>query len=64
MHINEDILSLMVVRYGGATEQISLEGFICLVMRLNCMARIFQRLCESGKITLNESEWIGLTMYS
>ncbi|KAK7142015.1 hypothetical protein R3I94_011648 [Phoxinus phoxinus] len=64
MHLNEDILSLMVVRYGGASEQISLEGFICLVMRLNCMARIFQRLCESGKITLNESEWIGLTMYS
>ncbi|XP_056101636.1 calpain-1 catalytic subunit-like [Rhinichthys klamathensis goyatoka] len=64
LHLNEDILSLMVVRYGGASEQISLEGFICLVMRLNCMARIFQRLCESGKITLNESEWIGLTMYS
>ncbi|XP_067311188.1 calpain-1 catalytic subunit [Pseudorasbora parva] len=64
MHLNEDILNLMVVRYGGASEQISLEGFICLVMRLNCMASIFQRLCESGKITLNESEWIGLTMYS
>ncbi|KAG1935840.1 calpain-1 catalytic subunit [Pimephales promelas] len=38
LHLNEDILSLMVVRYGGASEQISLEGFICLVMRLNCMA--------------------------
>ncbi|XP_058605564.1 calpain-1 catalytic subunit-like [Onychostoma macrolepis] len=64
LHLNEDILNLMFVRYGGATEQISLEGFICLVMRLNCMARIFQRLCENGKITLDESEWIGLTMYS
>ncbi|ROL51917.1 Calpain-9 [Anabarilius grahami] len=38
MHLNEDILNLMFVRYGGASEQISLEGFICLVMRLNCMA--------------------------
>uniref|UniRef100_A0A672NIW1 Calpain-1 catalytic subunit-like n=1 Tax=Sinocyclocheilus grahami TaxID=75366 RepID=A0A672NIW1_SINGR len=38
LHLNEDILNLMFVRYGGATEQISLEGFICLVMRLNCMA--------------------------
>lgn len=64
LHLNEDILNLMFVRYGGATEQISLEGFICLVMRLNCMARIFQRLCENGKVTLDESEWIGLTMYS
>ncbi|KAL1258138.1 hypothetical protein QQF64_011382 [Cirrhinus molitorella] len=64
LHLNEDILNLMFVRYGGASEQISLEGFICLVMRLNCMARIFQRLCENGKITLDESEWIGLTMYS
>ncbi|XP_051723673.1 calpain-1 catalytic subunit-like [Ctenopharyngodon idella] len=64
MHLNEDILNLMFVRYGGASEQISLEGFICLVMRLNCMASIFQRLCENGKISLNESEWIGLTMYS
>ncbi|XP_016310487.1 calpain-1 catalytic subunit-like [Sinocyclocheilus anshuiensis] len=64
LHLNEDILNLMFVRYGGATEQISLEGFICLVMRLNCMARIFQRLCENRKITLDESEWIGLTMYS
>uniref|UniRef100_A0A671S5F0 Si:ch211-202f3.3 n=1 Tax=Sinocyclocheilus anshuiensis TaxID=1608454 RepID=A0A671S5F0_9TELE len=40
LHLNEDILNLMFVRYGGATEQISLEGFICLVMRLNCMARL------------------------
>ncbi|XP_048047709.1 calpain-1 catalytic subunit [Megalobrama amblycephala] len=64
MHLNEDILNLMFVRYGGASEQISLEGFICLVMRLNCMASIFQKLCENGKISLNESEWIGLTMYS
>ncbi|XP_067224349.1 calpain-1 catalytic subunit-like [Chanodichthys erythropterus] len=64
MHLNEDILNLMFVRYGGASEQISLEGFICLVMRLNCMASIFQRLCENGKITLTESEWLGLTMYS
>ncbi|ROL51916.1 Calpain-8 [Anabarilius grahami] len=40
MHLNEDILNLMFVRYGGASEQISLEGFICLVMRLNCMAKI------------------------
>ncbi|KAK2878554.1 hypothetical protein Q8A67_019345 [Cirrhinus molitorella] len=63
LHLNEDILNLMFVRYGGA-EQISLEGFICLVMRLNCMASIFQRLCDNGKITLDESEWIGLTMYS
>ncbi|XP_077094289.1 calpain-1 catalytic subunit [Siphateles boraxobius] len=46
MHVNEDILSLMVVRYGGAAEKNTLEGFICLIMRLNCMARIFQRLCE------------------
>ncbi|RXN11317.1 calpain-1 catalytic subunit-like protein [Labeo rohita] len=64
LHLNEDILNLMFVRYAGASEHISLEGFICLVMRLNCMARIFQRLCENGKITLDESEWIGLTMYS
>ncbi|XP_016099416.1 calpain-1 catalytic subunit-like isoform X2 [Sinocyclocheilus grahami] len=64
LHLNEEILNLMFVRYGGATEQITLESFICLVMRLNCMARIFQRLCEHGKITLDESEWIGLTMYS
>ncbi|KTF77217.1 hypothetical protein cypCar_00039660 [Cyprinus carpio] len=28
------------------------------------LKRIFQRLCENGKITLDESEWIGLTMYS
>ncbi|XP_057183887.1 calpain-1 catalytic subunit-like [Triplophysa rosa] len=64
MHLNEDILTLMTVRYGGASEQISLEGFICLVMRLNCMASIFQRLCDGGKVTLDESEWIRLTMYS
>ncbi|TRY86939.1 hypothetical protein DNTS_002869 [Danionella cerebrum] len=64
LHLNEDILNLVVLRYGGASEQISLEGFICLVMRLNCMASIFQRLCENGKITLDESEWIGLTVCS
>uniref|UniRef100_A0A672ND13 Si:ch211-202f3.3 n=1 Tax=Sinocyclocheilus grahami TaxID=75366 RepID=A0A672ND13_SINGR len=38
LHLNEEILNLMFVRYGGATEQITLESFICLVMRLNCMA--------------------------
>ncbi len=38
LHLNEEILNLMIVRYGGATEHVSLEGFICLVIRLNCMA--------------------------
>ncbi|XP_052010265.1 calpain-1 catalytic subunit isoform X2 [Xyrauchen texanus] len=62
MNLTEEILNLMVVRYGG--EKISLEGFICLVLRLNCMASIFQKFCKEGTITLDESEWIRITMYS
>ncbi|XP_065144726.1 calpain-1 catalytic subunit [Paramisgurnus dabryanus] len=64
MHLSEEILNLMAVRYGGTLEQISLEGFICLVLRLDCMAKLFQRLCNKGKVTFDESEWIRLTMYS
>lgn len=35
--LSDDMLSLMVLRYGASSGQMSLENFISLVLRLDCM---------------------------
>lgn len=35
--LSDSMLSLMVVRYGASSGQLSLESFISLILRLDCM---------------------------
>ncbi|XP_035530438.1 calpain-1 catalytic subunit-like [Morone saxatilis] len=64
MRISDDILNLMALRYGSSSGVITLESFISLVLRFDCMNQIFRQLTDGMTMTLQESEWMYLSMYT
>ncbi|XP_030247459.1 calpain-1 catalytic subunit-like [Sparus aurata] len=61
---SDDMLNLMALRYGSSSGQISLESFISLVLRFDCINKIFSQLSDGLTMTLRESEWVYLSMYT
>uniref|UniRef100_A0A671WLR6 Zgc:136872 n=1 Tax=Sparus aurata TaxID=8175 RepID=A0A671WLR6_SPAAU len=53
---SDDMLNLMALRYGSSSGQISLESFISLVLRFDCINKIFSQLSDGLTMTLRESE--------
>ncbi|XP_076604936.1 calpain-1 catalytic subunit-like [Chaetodon auriga] len=64
MRVSDDLLNLMALRYSSASRHMTLENFISLMLRLDCMDKIFKQLSDGGVMTLHESEWIYLSMYT
>ncbi|MEQ2257570.1 hypothetical protein ILYODFUR_036069 [Ilyodon furcidens] len=64
MRVSDDMLNLMALRYGASSGHMTLESFISLILRLECMFKIFRRLSDGKTMTLQESEWIYVSMYT
>ncbi|XP_066526125.1 calpain-1 catalytic subunit-like [Hoplias malabaricus] len=64
LRVSDGLLKLMAFRYGDSTGRITMEHFICLALRMNCMAKIFRKLADGPEMILKEEEWLHLTMYS
>ncbi|XP_076604935.1 calpain-1 catalytic subunit-like [Chaetodon auriga] len=65
LRISDDMLNLMALRYGTSSGVITLENFISLILRFECMSQIFKQLTGGGPaLTLNESEWLYVSMYT
>ncbi|KAM4540300.1 calpain-3-like [Fundulus diaphanus] len=64
MRVSDDVLNLMVLRYGVSSGHMTLESFISLILRLECMFKIFRQLSDGKTMTLQESEWIYVSMYT
>ncbi|XP_028996048.1 calpain-9-like [Betta splendens] len=64
LKISDDMLNLMALRYGASSGQMTLESFISLVLRLSCMHKIFQQLADGKVLSLKESEWMYISMYT
>ncbi|XP_073340051.1 calpain-1 catalytic subunit-like [Pagrus major] len=62
--ISDDMLNLMALRYGSSSGQITLENFISLGLRFDCINKIFSQLSDGMTMTLRESEWMYLSMYT
>ncbi|XP_015204861.2 calpain-9-like isoform X1 [Lepisosteus oculatus] len=62
--VNDELLNLMALRYGDSSGRLTLESYMCLMLRLECMAKIFQNLSDGKGMYLRPSEWLFLTMYS
>ncbi|KAM9842721.1 calpain-1 catalytic subunit-like [Aulostomus maculatus] len=62
--ISDTILDLLALRYGSSSGQITLESFISLSIRLECMKGIFSLLSNGQALTLRESEWLYISMYT
>nr|XP_040054957.1 calpain-1 catalytic subunit-like [Gasterosteus aculeatus aculeatus] len=64
MRMKDDMLSLMALRYGASSGHITLESFIGLILRLDCMSKIFKQLSDGKNMNLQESEWMYISMYT
>ncbi|XP_005739083.1 calpain-1 catalytic subunit-like [Pundamilia nyererei] len=64
MKVSDDMLSLMALRYGASSGHMALECFISLMIRLDCMKKIFKQLSDGKSINLKESEWMYVSMYT
>uniref|UniRef100_UPI0037E88E89 calpain-1 catalytic subunit-like n=1 Tax=Semicossyphus pulcher TaxID=241346 RepID=UPI0037E88E89 len=64
MNVSDDMLNLMALRYSASSGHITLESFISLILRLDCMYKIFKQLSDGKAMTLQESEWIYISMYT
>ncbi|KAM4542778.1 calpain-1 catalytic subunit-like [Odontesthes bonariensis] len=64
MRVSDDMLNLMALRYGASSGHMTLESFISLIIRVDCMSKIFKRLADGKAMTLQESEWMYVSMYT
>ncbi|XP_019405119.1 PREDICTED: calpain-13 [Crocodylus porosus] len=59
----EQLLHLVALRYGNSSQKISFPDFVCFMIRLEKMAKVFYNLAEDGRIYFNETQWLTLIMY-
>ncbi|KAF7704411.1 calpain-1 catalytic subunit-like [Silurus meridionalis] len=64
LRIGDILLKLINLRFADSTGRITLERFIFLALRLDCMTEIFKKLAARQYMLLKEHEWLHLTMYS
>ncbi|KAM3594114.1 uncharacterized protein V6R79_002521 [Siganus canaliculatus] len=64
LNLGDDLLNLMALRYSASSGHVSLENFISLILRLDCMYKIFRQLSDGKAMSLRESEWIYISMYT
>lgn len=62
--LNNTIYQLLVARYSDLDMTIDFDNFVCCLMRLEMMFRIFKNLDsnESGSIQLDFCQWINFAM--
>ncbi|XP_048084304.1 LOW QUALITY PROTEIN: calpain-1 catalytic subunit-like [Alosa alosa] len=63
MQISDSMLNLMALRY-GSKGNLTLESFVSLMLRLECMSKVFEKLSDGKGIYLQAHEWMHLSMYS
>ncbi|KAK7904862.1 hypothetical protein WMY93_017469 [Mugilogobius chulae] len=62
--VSDSMLNLMALRYGASAGHMSLESFISLSIRLECMSKIYHKLKHGDFMVLGESDWMQLCMYT
>nr|XP_057946308.1 calpain-1 catalytic subunit-like [Doryrhamphus excisus]XP_057946309.1 calpain-1 catalytic subunit-like [Doryrhamphus excisus]XP_057946310.1 calpain-1 catalytic subunit-like [Doryrhamphus excisus]XP_057946311.1 calpain-1 catalytic subunit-like [Doryrhamphus excisus]XP_057946479.1 calpain-1 catalytic subunit-like isoform X2 [Doryrhamphus excisus]XP_057946480.1 calpain-1 catalytic subunit-like isoform X2 [Doryrhamphus excisus] len=60
--VSEDMLNMLLLRYGTPSGHVTLENFISLALRLGFMKKIFNRFSDGMTVTLRESEWMYISM--
>uniref|UniRef100_A0A3B5M049 Calpain-3/13-like C-terminal EF-hand domain-containing protein n=1 Tax=Xiphophorus couchianus TaxID=32473 RepID=A0A3B5M049_9TELE len=60
MRVSDDMLNLMALRYGASSGHMTLESFISLILRLDCM---FSESAGSGPDQMS-NRWIYVSMYT
>ncbi|XP_041669174.1 calpain-1 catalytic subunit-like [Cheilinus undulatus] len=64
INVSDDMLNLMALRYSDSSRHVTLESFIGLMLRFDCMHKIFRQLSDGKAMSLREAEWIYISMYT
>ncbi|XP_053700613.1 calpain-8-like [Synchiropus splendidus] len=64
MTVSDSMLNLLALRYGAASGHMTLESFIGLIIRLDCMFKVYKHLSDGMSMELSQSEWMCLSMYT
>ncbi|KAM9635508.1 LOW QUALITY PROTEIN: calpain-13 [Trichechus inunguis] len=63
--VSRELMDLMNLRYSDSAGRVSFPSLVCLLIRLEAMAKAFRKLSKDGKgLYLTEMEWTNLVMYS
>ncbi|XP_068009811.1 calpain-13 isoform X3 [Melanerpes formicivorus] len=63
--VDEQLLRLLVLRYGDTAGRVGFSDFCCCLLRLHTMTYAFQNLAEGGsQISMTSMEWLTLVMYT
>ncbi|XP_061482102.1 calpain-13 [Rhineura floridana] len=64
LFISDKILQLMTVRHGDSAMRMNCSDFVCCMIRLETMAKVFRNLSADGRgIYFTENEWMTMIMY-
>ncbi|KAM9777649.1 calpain-8-like [Neosynchiropus ocellatus] len=64
MTVSDNMLNLLALRYGATSGHMTLESFIMLIIRLDCMFKVYKHLSDGTSMELSQSEWMCLSMYT
>ncbi|XP_069500087.1 calpain-1 catalytic subunit-like isoform X2 [Ambystoma mexicanum] len=66
LYVDEFLVQLVGLRYCQPDRTVSYSSFICCLLKLDTMSRIFhESACVgSGTVTLNYKQWLRMTMYN
>ncbi|KAM8834271.1 calpain-8-like [Synchiropus picturatus] len=56
MTVSDSMLNLLALRYGAASGHMTLESFIGLIIRLDCMFKVYKHLSDGMSMELSQSE--------
>ncbi|XP_029448881.1 calpain-13-like isoform X2 [Rhinatrema bivittatum] len=64
LDVSNDMLNVMVLRYGDSSRRLNFTDFLCCMIRLKIMTRKFQFLQDKNGLYLTQEQWLQHIMYS
>ncbi|XP_053568611.1 calpain-13-like [Bombina bombina] len=63
--VSDAVVNVMLLRYGDSTDKINFSDFVCCMIRLETVTKVFQNLSKDGQgVYLSGEEWMQIIMSS
>ncbi|XP_040286542.1 calpain-13-like [Bufo bufo] len=62
--VSDTVLNIMVMRYGNYAQKLSFADFVCCMIRLETVTKVFRSLKNGAGVYLSAEEWMQIIMSS
>ncbi|KAM4694187.1 calpain-13-like [Discoglossus pictus] len=63
--VSDEVVNVMLLRYGDSSEKLAFSDFVCCMIRLETVTKVFQNLTQDGRgVYLSGDEWMQIIMSS